>query len=54
MPPGLSPAEKAIVKSFGDWAAFMHCYDLKPWEAGDIDEALAIFEAMARIPEAEE
>ncbi|KAL4889806.1 hypothetical protein BDV59DRAFT_204994 [Aspergillus ambiguus] len=30
--PPLSPAERAIVKSYGGWTQFMICFGLKPWD----------------------
>nr|XP_019012814.1 uncharacterized protein I206_02310 [Kwoniella pini CBS 10737]OCF51595.1 hypothetical protein I206_02310 [Kwoniella pini CBS 10737] len=46
--PPLLPAEKEIVKSYGGWTNFMHCFGLKPWEFDDIDEALSIVKQLAR------
>lgn len=43
--PPLSPAERAIVKSYGDWTSFMHSMGLKPYEFDDIDEAKRILES---------
>ncbi|KAL4803945.1 hypothetical protein BDV18DRAFT_162355 [Aspergillus unguis] len=45
--PPLSPAERAIVKSYGGWTGFMQSYGLKPWEQDDADEGLRILKALA-------
>lgn len=40
--PPLTPAERAIVKSYGSWTAFMHSFGLKPWDQEDAEEGLQI------------
>jgi hypothetical protein len=43
--PPLSPAERAIVKSYGGWTQFMMSFGLKPWESDDAEEGKRILEA---------
>ncbi|KAL6853094.1 hypothetical protein ACO1O0_007647 [Amphichorda felina] len=45
--PPLTPAERAIVKSYGGWTNFMICFGLKPYELDDIDEAKQIVATFA-------
>ncbi|OAR01601.1 hypothetical protein LLEC1_00461 [Akanthomyces lecanii] len=45
--PPLTPAERAICKSYGGWTAFMQSFGLKPWEEEDIAEGKAILSAFA-------
>ncbi|KAJ5778293.1 hypothetical protein N7520_001539 [Penicillium odoratum] len=45
--PSLSPAEQAIVKSYGGWIQFLRCFGLKPWDQEDAEEAKRILEAFA-------
>lgn len=52
--PPLSPAERAIVKSYGGWTQFMISFGLKPWEFDDIDEGKRILEAFVSEDEEEE
>ncbi|KAJ5593687.1 hypothetical protein N7537_010591 [Penicillium hordei] len=49
--PPLSPAERAIVKSYGGWTSFMQCFGLKPWESDDAEEGKKILEAFVRSDE---
>ncbi|KAJ5238165.1 hypothetical protein N7489_008256 [Penicillium chrysogenum] len=49
--PPLTPAERAIVKSYGGWTHFMQCFGLKPWERDDAEEGKKILEAFARDAE---
>ncbi|GAA6014300.1 hypothetical protein JCM10207_005413 [Rhodosporidiobolus poonsookiae] len=49
--PPLSPAERSIVKSYGDWTTFCHAFGLKPYDMDDNAEAEAIVKAMARDEE---
>lgn len=51
--PPLTPAEKKVVKSFGDWTEFMRTYGLKPTDAGDAKQAYAIVKMMAQADEHE-
>ncbi|OQE13254.1 hypothetical protein PENFLA_c051G02847 [Penicillium flavigenum] len=46
--PPLTPAERAIVKSYGGWTHFMQCFGLKPWEDDDAREGKKILEAFVR------
>ncbi|KAK4106085.1 hypothetical protein N658DRAFT_502611 [Parathielavia hyrcaniae] len=46
--PPLTPAERAIVKSYGGWTQFMHSFGLKPSEEDDAEEGKRILEALAR------
>ncbi|KAJ5584946.1 uncharacterized protein N7459_004746 [Penicillium hispanicum] len=46
--PPLTPAERAIVKSYGGWTHFMFCFGLKAWKQEDADEAKQILEAFVR------
>ncbi|KAJ6035974.1 hypothetical protein N7540_000253 [Penicillium herquei] len=43
--PPLTPAEKAIVKTYGTWADFMFSYGLKPWNDDDVEEGKRILQA---------
>jgi hypothetical protein len=45
--PPLTPAERAIVKSYGGWTQFMISFGLKPYELDDIDEAKSIVASLA-------
>ncbi|KAJ5092833.1 hypothetical protein N7456_008694 [Penicillium angulare] len=45
--PSLTPAERAIVKSYGSWTEFMQSYGLKPYDLDDIEEAKSIVQALA-------
>ncbi|KAJ5266978.1 hypothetical protein N7478_009786 [Penicillium angulare] len=45
--PPLTPAERAIVKSYGGWTQFMQSYGLKAHDSDDIDEAKSIVSALA-------
>ncbi|GIK01928.1 hypothetical protein Aspvir_005969 [Aspergillus viridinutans] len=45
--PPLTPAERAIVKSYGGWTQFMISFGLKPYELDDIDEAKSIVSSLA-------
>ncbi|KAJ5125970.1 hypothetical protein N7448_005281 [Penicillium atrosanguineum] len=49
--PPCTPAERAIVKSYGGWTQFMHCFGLKPWETDDIEEAKRILVAFTQDDE---
>ncbi|OQD93320.1 hypothetical protein PENSOL_c033G01693 [Penicillium solitum] len=46
--PPLTPAERAIVKSYGGWTSFMQSFGLKPWENDDAEEGKRILEAFVR------
>lgn len=52
--PSLTPAERAIVKSFGSWSDFMISYGLKPHDTDDIEEAHSIVKSMAAMDEPEQ
>ena len=52
--PPLTPAERAIVKSYGGWTRFMQSFGLKPWDDEDADEGKKILEAFAAEDEKEE
>ncbi|KAL4902833.1 hypothetical protein BDW74DRAFT_180532 [Aspergillus multicolor] len=45
--PPLTPAERAIVKSYGGWTSFLLSYELKPWIQDEADEGLSILKALA-------
>jgi len=45
--PPLTPAERAIIKSYGGWTNFMQSYGLKAHDQGDIGEAKRIVATMA-------
>ncbi|KAL4915202.1 hypothetical protein BDW62DRAFT_203923 [Aspergillus aurantiobrunneus] len=45
--PLLTPAERAIVKSYGGWTQFLHSYGLKPWDREEAEEGLSILRALA-------
>lgn len=45
--PPLTPAERAICKSYGGWTNFMASMGLKPWEDEDAEEGKAIIAALA-------
>jgi hypothetical protein len=47
-PPGLSPAEKQVIKSYGGWTSFMTAFGLKPWKGEDAQEGLQIVRAFAQ------
>ncbi|OQE36691.1 hypothetical protein PENCOP_c011G04381 [Penicillium coprophilum] len=49
--PPLTPAERAIVRSYGGWTYFMLSFGLKPWEDDDSEEGKKILEALARDDE---
>lgn len=42
--PPLTPAERAIVKSYGGWTSFMQSFGLKPWDSDDAEEGKRILE----------
>lgn len=46
--PPLTPAERAIVKSYGGWTSFMRSFGLKPWESDDAEEGKRILEAFVQ------
>lgn len=46
--PPLTPAERAIVKSYGGWSQFMASFGLKPWDRDDADEGKRILESFAQ------
>ncbi|KAJ6127811.1 hypothetical protein N7471_009028 [Penicillium samsonianum] len=49
--PPLTPAERAIVISYGGWTHFMQSYGLKPWEQDDAEEGKKILEALVQPDE---
>lgn len=49
--PPLTPAERAIVKSYGGWTSFMQSFGLKPWESDDAEEGKRILEAFVQNDE---
>ncbi|KAJ5892867.1 hypothetical protein N7504_009558 [Penicillium tannophilum] len=49
--PPLSPAERAIVKSYGGWSQFMASFGLKPWDEDDAQEGKRILEGLAQNDE---
>jgi hypothetical protein len=49
--PPLSPAERAIVKSYGGWTQFMMSFGLKPWESDDAEEGKRILEGFTEYSE---
>ncbi|KAJ5296192.1 hypothetical protein PENANT_c021G07820 [Penicillium antarcticum] len=51
--PPLTPAERAIVKSYGGWTQFMTCFGLKPWETEDEEEGKRILETFTANSEEE-
>ncbi|KAJ5138766.1 uncharacterized protein N7515_003614 [Penicillium bovifimosum] len=52
--PPLTPAERAIVKSYGGWTAFMHSFGLKPFIEEDAEEGKKILEAFTQPDEEED
>jgi hypothetical protein len=46
--PPCTPAERAIVKSYGGWTQFMHSFGLKPWDMDDMEEAKRILVAFTQ------
>lgn len=52
--PILTPGEKAVVKGYGGWQAFMLSYGLKPWEEDDAEEGLQIVRGLAQVDEENE
>ncbi|CAI7592309.1 unnamed protein product [Penicillium glandicola] len=46
--PPLTPAERAIVKSYGGWTYFLMSFGLEPWEKDDADQGKRILEAFVR------
>ncbi|KAJ5545015.1 hypothetical protein N7535_006596 [Penicillium sp. DV-2018c] len=51
--PPLTDAERAIVKSYGGWTAFMFSFGLKPFNDDDAEEAMAILKAFTTQDEEE-
>ncbi|ORY81843.1 hypothetical protein BCR35DRAFT_331596 [Leucosporidium creatinivorum] len=49
--PPLSPAERQIVKSYGDWTQFMQSMGLKAYDLDDIEEAKRILESFVAADE---
>jgi hypothetical protein len=49
--PPCTPAERAIVKSYGGWTQFMQCFGLKPWDMDDMEEAKRILVAFTQDEE---
>ncbi|KAJ5511353.1 hypothetical protein N7453_003456 [Penicillium expansum] len=49
--PPLTPAERAIVKSYGGWTYFLQSFGLKPWETEDAEEGKRILEAFVQDEE---
>ncbi|CEL02385.1 hypothetical protein ASPCAL03556 [Aspergillus calidoustus] len=43
----LTPAERAIVKSYGGWSQFLFSYGLKPWNTEEAEEGKRILESLA-------
>ncbi|OAA59288.1 hypothetical protein ISF_06223 [Cordyceps fumosorosea ARSEF 2679] len=50
--PPLTPAERAICKSYGGWTAFLQAFGLKPWNDEDAAEGKAILAGLAAQDEA--
>lgn len=46
--PPLTPAERAILKSYGGWTAFMQAYGLKAYDSDDIAEAKSIITGLSQ------
>ncbi|KAJ9210456.1 hypothetical protein DTO166G4_7923 [Paecilomyces variotii] len=44
--PPLTPAERAIVKSYGGWTFSLANYGLKPWNTDDAKEGKQILEGL--------
>ncbi|KAJ5189989.1 hypothetical protein N7491_007970 [Penicillium cf. griseofulvum] len=51
--PPLTPAERAIVKSYGGWTYFMQAFGLKPWEAEDVEQGKRILVAFTTDEDSE-
>ncbi|KAJ5779282.1 hypothetical protein N7457_007002 [Penicillium paradoxum] len=51
--PPLTPAERAIVKSYGGWTYFLRSFGLKPWNTEEAEEGKQILEAFARADDEE-
>lgn len=49
----MTPAQRAVVKSYGGWTAFCQAYGLKPTNDDDKEEAFEIVKRMAANDEAE-
>lgn len=45
--PPMTPGEREIVKSYGDWTSFCQAYGLKPWNSEENEEAIAILKGLA-------
>ncbi|OQD67230.1 hypothetical protein PENDEC_c041G04586 [Penicillium decumbens] len=45
--PPCTPAERAIIKSYGGWTNFMLSFGLKPYNDDDLEEAKTILAAFA-------
>ncbi|PYH98705.1 hypothetical protein BO71DRAFT_283224, partial [Aspergillus ellipticus CBS 707.79] len=43
--PLLTPAQRAIVKTYGGWTQFLLCFGLKPWNEDDAAEGVSILRA---------
>jgi len=49
--PSLTPAENAVVRSYGGWTEFMQTFGLKPWETEDIEDAISIIKSLVAADE---
>ncbi|GAA5909093.1 hypothetical protein JCM6882_001186 [Rhodosporidiobolus microsporus] len=45
--PPLSPAERKVLKSYGDWTSFCQSFGIKPWDPDAAEEGLAILRSFA-------
>lgn len=50
----MTPAERKVLKSYGDWTNFCASFGLKPWDDGDAAEAMAIIRSFAADVEEEQ
>ncbi|KAJ5371632.1 hypothetical protein N7517_003638 [Penicillium concentricum] len=49
--PFLTPAERAVVESYGGWTYFLLSFGLTVWEDDDAEKGLKIVEALSREDE---
>ncbi|KAJ5661869.1 uncharacterized protein N7477_009485 [Penicillium maclennaniae] len=52
--PPCTPAERAIVKSYGGWTHFMQSFGLKPWKEDDVEEGKRILAAFTQDQDEDE
>jgi hypothetical protein len=50
----MTPAERKVLRSYGDWTNFCHSFGLKPYDLSAQEEGMAMFRSFAADDEREE